>query len=172
MCLSPVIPVINAHDPKGEYGQLSFQMVRILRPRGTSDPLATQRPQRSIRSANQFRRPHPDANDVHVTGTFDDWGKTEQLNKVGDIWEKEVQLPKADEKILYKFVVNDNWVIDTEAPHEDDGHGNVNNVLLPENIKTNASAVTTSSAAPGSTTAALAGAVPLEPRKEATEGKL
>lgn len=119
-----------------------------------------------------FRRPHPDADDVHVTGTFDDWGKTEKLNKVGEVWEKEVQLPKADEKILYKFVVNDNWVIDTEAPHEDDGHGNVNNVLLPENIKTKADALTTSSAAPESTTAALAGAVPLEPRKEATEGKL
>ncbi|KIW11552.1 hypothetical protein PV08_10853 [Exophiala spinifera] len=116
-----------------------------------------------------FRWPHPDANDVHVTGTFDDWGKTEKLDKVGEIWEKEVQLPKADQKILYKFVVNDNWVIDTEAPHEDDGHGNVNNVLLPENIKTTAEAVTTSSAAPESTTAALAGAVPLEPRKEATE---
>ncbi|KIW43433.1 hypothetical protein, variant [Exophiala oligosperma] len=117
-----------------------------------------------------FKWPHPDADDVHVTGTFDDWGKTEKLNKVGEVWEKEVQLPKADEKILYKFVVNDNWVIDTEAPHEDDGHGNVNNVLLPENIKTKADALTTSSAAPESTTAALAGAVPLEPRKEATEG--
>ena len=46
-------------------------------------------------------RPHP-ANDVHVTGTFDDWGKTEKLEKVGDVWEKEVQLPLADEKYYYK----------------------------------------------------------------------
>jgi hypothetical protein len=116
-------------------------------------------------------RPHPDANDVHVTGTFDDWGKTERLNKVGDIWEKEVELPNADKKILYKFVVNDNWVIDPEAPQEDDGHGNLNNVLHPEQIKTKSTGVTTSSAAPESTTSAMAGQVPLEERKEATEGE-
>ncbi|KIW54064.1 hypothetical protein, variant [Exophiala xenobiotica] len=117
-----------------------------------------------------FKWPHPDANDVHVTGTFDDWGKTEKLNKVGDIWEKEVKLPQADKKILYKFVVNDNWVIDPEAPQEDDGHGNLNNVLYPDQIKTKSTDVTTSSAAPQSTTAAMAGQVPLEPRREATEG--
>jgi len=121
-------------------------------------------------------RPHPNANDVHVTGTFDDWSKSEQLNKVGDIWEKEVTLKEADKKILYKFVVDDVWTIDTTAPQEDDGSGNLNNVLHPEQIKPIAAvvpeAVTTSSAAPASTTAALAGAVPLEPKKEATEGEL
>ncbi|KIY03054.1 uncharacterized protein Z520_01520 [Fonsecaea multimorphosa CBS 102226] len=119
-----------------------------------------------------FKWPHPEANDVHVTGTFDDWGKSVKLDKVGDIWEKEVDLP-TDKKIYYKFVVNDQWIIDPEAPQEDDGRGNVNNVLLPENIKPKASmvpeAVTTSSAAPESTTAGLAGQVPLEPKREATE---
>ena len=120
-------------------------------------------------------RPHPEASDVHVTGTFDDWGKSVQLNKVGATWEKDVDLPKADEKILYKFVVDDKWIIDPDAPQEDDGHGNVNNVLHPHEIKTTGStapgAVTTSSAAPGSTTAALAGQVPLESKKEAVTGK-
>ena len=48
-----------------------------------------------------FIRPHA-ANDVHVTGTFDDWGKTEKLEKVGDVFEKEVTLPSADEKYYYK----------------------------------------------------------------------
>jgi hypothetical protein len=37
-----------------------------------------------------------------VTGTFDDWAKTEKLNKVGETFEKEVQLPDASKKILYK----------------------------------------------------------------------
>lgn len=83
-------------------------------------------------------RPHPDAKDVHVTGTFDDWGKSEQLNKVGDTWEKEVNLPSADEKIYYKFVVDEDWVIDPTAPKEDDGHYNINNVLLPKDIKRHA----------------------------------
>lgn len=121
-------------------------------------------------------RPHPEATDVHVTGTFDDWGKSVSLNKVGDIWEKEVELPKADEKILYKFVVNDKWIIDPDAPQEDDGSGNVNNVLYPDQIKSKGAvvpeALTTSSVAPSSTTALMAGQVPLEPKKEASEGML
>lgn len=122
-----------------------------------------------------LHRPHPNAKDVHVTGTFDDWSKSEQLNQVGETWEKEVTLSEADKKILYKFVVDDIWTIDTTAPQEDDGHGNLNNVLYPDQIKTKASvvpeALTTSSAAPTSTTAALAGAVPLESSKEASEGE-
>jgi hypothetical protein len=39
---------------------------------------------------------------VYVTGTFDDWGKTIKLDKVGDVFEKQVQLPKADEKVYFK----------------------------------------------------------------------
>lgn len=67
-----------------------------------------------------------------------------------------MELPKADEKILYKFVVNDQWISDPEAPQERDGYGNLNNVLYPEQIKPRAStileAVTTSRAAPENTT--------------------
>jgi hypothetical protein len=48
-----------------------------------------------------FSRPHP-ANHVYVTGTFDRWGKTEKLEKVGDVFEKEVTLPSADKKYDYK----------------------------------------------------------------------
>jgi Glycogen recognition site of AMP-activated protein kinase len=47
-------------------------------------------------------RPHLEASEVFVTGTFDDWGKTEKLDKVGDTFEKEVQLPDASKKIFYK----------------------------------------------------------------------
>lgn len=36
-----------------------------------------------------------------MTGTFDDWAKSVQLEKKDDIFEKEVTLPK-DEKALYK----------------------------------------------------------------------
>ena len=46
-------------------------------------------------------RSHP-ANEVYVTGTFDDWGKSVKLDKSGDTFEKEVSLSNADEKILYK----------------------------------------------------------------------
>jgi hypothetical protein len=37
-----------------------------------------------------------------VTGTFDNWGKTVKLDKKDTVFEKTVNLPKADEKILYK----------------------------------------------------------------------
>jgi hypothetical protein len=37
-----------------------------------------------------------------VTGTFDNWSKSEQLEKVGDHFEKTVTLPETSESILYK----------------------------------------------------------------------
>jgi hypothetical protein len=48
-----------------------------------------------------LHREHP-ASEVFVTGTFDDWKQTEQLQKKGDIFEKEVTLPSAADKIYYK----------------------------------------------------------------------
>ena len=47
-----------------------------------------------------FKWEHP-ASEVHVTGTFDDWSKSVQLEKKGSSWEKLVNLPKA-EKVYYK----------------------------------------------------------------------
>lgn len=46
-------------------------------------------------------REHP-AEDVHVTGTFDNWTKSVELEKVGTGFEKLVSLPPSTEKILYK----------------------------------------------------------------------
>jgi hypothetical protein len=66
---------------------------------------------------------------------------------------------------LYKFVVDGEWTTDHQADKEDDGHSNINNVLHPENIKKAPSSAAISSAAPGSTTAALAGGVPKESDK-------
>jgi hypothetical protein len=43
---------------------------------------------------------HP-AEEVYVTGTFDNWGKTVKLDKKDTVFEKTVAL-KSDEKILYK----------------------------------------------------------------------
>jgi 1,4-alpha-glucan branching enzyme len=41
-----------------------------------------------------------DANDVYVTGTFDDWKKTVQLEKEDGVFKKTVELPKT--KTQYK----------------------------------------------------------------------
>lgn len=37
-----------------------------------------------------------------MTGTFDNWSKTMQLDKVGDVFQKAVELPDASKKIYYK----------------------------------------------------------------------
>jgi Glycogen recognition site of AMP-activated protein kinase len=46
-------------------------------------------------------RDHP-AEEVYVTGTFDNWSKSEKLVKTGDVFEKNVTLSSAAEKIYYK----------------------------------------------------------------------
>ncbi|GKZ30399.1 hypothetical protein AbraIFM66950_008969 [Aspergillus brasiliensis] len=108
------------------------------------------------------------ANEVFVTGTFDDWGKTVKLDRVGDVFEKEVSLPVTDEKVHYKFVVDGTWTTDNRAPEEDDGSSNINNVLYPDQIlKESSTPLLNGTAAmagvtPGSTTAALAAGVPKE----------
>ncbi|RMJ23889.1 hypothetical protein PHISP_05228 [Aspergillus sp. HF37] len=51
-----------------------------------------------------FRWPY-NANEVFVTGTFDDWGKTVKLDRRGDVFEKDVRLPAMDRKIHYKVRV-------------------------------------------------------------------
>ncbi|KAI1742590.1 hypothetical protein F4680DRAFT_21456 [Xylaria scruposa] len=110
-----------------------------------------------------FKWNHP-ATEVYVTGTFDDWKKTEKLDKVGDAFQKTVALTDISSKILYKFVVDGEWITDHTAPRETDSSGNENNVLTLERIVAEAPATTAimSSAAPISTTAALAADVPLE----------
>ncbi|KAG0652116.1 5 -AMP-activated kinase subunit beta [Hyphodiscus hymeniophilus] len=108
-------------------------------------------------------REHP-AQEVYVTGTFDDWSKSEKLEKVGDIFVKDVTLSSAAEKIYYKFVVDGNWVTDHTAPQENDASGNLNNVLTTERIKkhTPATAGIMSTVTSSATTAGLAKDVPLE----------
>ena len=47
-------------------------------------------------------REHPNAEEVFVTGTFDDWTKSVKLDKKGDVFEKTVNLKDASKKIYYK----------------------------------------------------------------------
>ncbi|KAK8116181.1 hypothetical protein PG984_012683 [Apiospora sp. TS-2023a] len=114
-------------------------------------------------------REHP-ASEVYVTGTFDGWKKTEKLDKVGNHFEKMVKLDDVSQKIDYKFVVDGEWTTDHTAPKETDASGNENNVLTTDRIikETPATTAMMSSAAPGSTSAALAGNAPLENKKEAS----
>jgi hypothetical protein len=44
-----------------------------------------------------------------VTGTFDNWSKSEKLERVGDGFSKDVTLSNADEKIYYKVSAIDGF---------------------------------------------------------------
>lgn len=104
-----------------------------------------------------FRWEHP-AEEVFVTGTFDNWTKSVKLEKVGDVFEKTVELAPTT-KIYYKFVADNNWTTNESLPKEPDHEGNVNNFLTPDDfIKSNPSAAFISSVGPQSTTAKMAGA--------------
>ncbi|OJJ99220.1 hypothetical protein ASPACDRAFT_43884 [Aspergillus aculeatus ATCC 16872] len=108
-----------------------------------------------------FRWPY-NANEVYVTGTFDDWGKTVRLDRNGEVFEKEVELPATEEKIQYKFVVDGIWTTDNRVPEEDDGDNNINNVLYPDQIQQPPLQNGMAGVTPDSTTAALAAGVPKE----------
>lgn len=72
------------------------------------------------------------ANEVFVTGTFDDWSKSVKLDKRADVFEKAVKLPKM--RTEYKFVVDGQWIIDGTARVQEFEQGLYNNLLLPEDI--------------------------------------
>ncbi|KAK5987403.1 Cruciform DNA-recognizing protein 1 [Cladobotryum mycophilum] len=109
-----------------------------------------------------FKWEHP-AEEVFVTGTFDDWTKSEQLDRVGDIFKKTVQIKDASKKIYYKFVVDNTWTINESSAKEADHEGNVNNFLTPEDM-TNEDPVAAviNTVTPESTTALLAAEQPIE----------
>ncbi|EPS29737.1 hypothetical protein PDE_04687 [Penicillium oxalicum 114-2] len=174
----------KTNPPSREMPPFARKNARVI---GVLFPLATQihahkKPNGSLtgRFLEFANRPHS-ASEVFVTGTFDDWGKTVQLERVGDVFMKEVSLP-LNKKVQYKFVVDGVWTTDSHAREENDGHDNINNVLLPEDIQTETTAqshlqeastdnvtapATMSGVTPDSTTAALASQVPKE---EANDG--
>ncbi|KAK6332620.1 hypothetical protein TWF730_004280 [Orbilia blumenaviensis] len=129
-----------------------------------------------------FKWSEPGAEEVFVTGSFDNWTKTEKLTKVADGSHVGV-VTVPIEKITYKYVVDGTWTTDPKQRVEKDASGNDNNYLLIEDINpteepilsvpapipdTSDETVTpfVQSAGAESSTAALAAEVPLEPKKE------
>ncbi|KAH8118531.1 hypothetical protein DFH11DRAFT_1874667 [Phellopilus nigrolimitatus] len=74
-----------------------------------------------------FVWPYSDANDVIVTGTFDGWSSSVHLKRTAAGFEGSVAAPW-NSKVLYKFVVDGNWIVLVSQPTEVDPIGNVNNV--------------------------------------------
>ncbi|KAG8218341.1 Mechanosensitive ion channel-domain-containing protein [Butyriboletus roseoflavus] len=69
---------------------------------------------------------HP--TNVIVTGTFDQWSSSIHLAKGDAGFSGTVKVPWG-QKVAYKFIVDGLWKCRDDRPQEDDGHGNVNNVL-------------------------------------------
>ncbi|KAH6968783.1 hypothetical protein DER45DRAFT_607518 [Fusarium avenaceum] len=116
-----------------------------------------------------FKWEHP-ADEVYVTGTFDNWTKSVQLEKKGDVFSKTVDLKEPEGKIYYKFIVDGNWIINQSAPNEPDLEGNVNNFVTPDQLTSkSATAAILNTVTPTSTTAAMASEQPIE--NKATEPK-
>ncbi|KAK2479672.1 hypothetical protein H9L39_09046 [Fusarium oxysporum f. sp. albedinis] len=119
-----------------------------------------------------FKWEHP-ADEVYVTGTFDNWTKSVQLEKEGNVFSKTVDLKEPEGKIYYKFIVDGNWIINQSAPNEPDLEGNVNNFITPDQLNTETpGAAILNTVTPSSTTAAMAAEQPIEnkPTEEKTLG--
>ena len=71
------------------------------------------------------------ANNVSLALSSRGWKPDINLNKINnDTFSTELKL-KNNQKILYKYVVNgNNWICDDSKPKENDGKGNINNVII------------------------------------------
>lgn len=140
------------------------------------DPLAQIPPpiiaQIPVMGSFTFKWEHP-ADEVYVTGTFDNWTKSVQLEKEGNVFSKTVDLKEPEGKIYYKFIVDGNWIINQSAPNEPDLEGNVNNFITPDQINAETpGAAILNTVTPSSTTAAMAAEQPIEnkPTEQKTLG--
>lgn len=87
---------------------------------------------------HMFRWEQP-AEEVFITGTFDNWSKSIKLEKQNDVFCKIVKLPWG--KHRYKFIVDGNWETSGAFPTELDNFGNICHVCSPENFEYYASSV-------------------------------
>ena len=67
------------------------------------------------------------AQEVFVTGEFDNWQKTVKLDKIDD--NLFVAFVKINKTTLFKYVVDDVWILDKKYPQITDSIGNVNCLL-------------------------------------------
>ncbi|KAJ3776630.1 hypothetical protein FB446DRAFT_607252, partial [Lentinula raphanica] len=72
--------------------------------------------------------PYTEPSVVIVTGSFDEWSQSVRLQKREDGFQGTAEITW-NEKIAYKFVVDGQWVVNSQEPTEADNSGNVNNVF-------------------------------------------
>ncbi|ESK93787.1 carbohydrate-binding module family 48 protein [Moniliophthora roreri MCA 2997] len=82
-----------------------------------------------------FEWPHGGANTVIVTGSFDQWSSSTRLTKQGSTFKATVSVPW-NQKIVYKFIVDGQWLVNDREPTEWDNAGNLNNTYhSPEKLQ-------------------------------------
>lgn len=70
------------------------------------------------------------ASTVFITGTFDSWKRTIQMTRAEDgIYYKHFVF-EIDKTYQFKFVADGEWIASGEYFKVDDGHGNINNVIM------------------------------------------
>jgi 1,4-alpha-glucan branching enzyme len=80
-----------------------------------------------------FEADFPDADRVHVAGTFNDWAETDIALEKGEDGVFRTTIELAPGTYQYKFVVDGTWIEDPANPETiDDGYGGVNSVLTVE----------------------------------------
>ncbi|KAJ6510135.1 hypothetical protein C8R47DRAFT_1096764 [Mycena vitilis] len=75
----------------------------------------------------QFTWPSTEPTTVIATGSFDEWSSSVHLVKDESGFHGSAKIPWG-QKISYKYVVDSNWVCETNSPTEADDAGHVNNV--------------------------------------------
>ncbi|GFO48696.1 5'-amp-activated protein kinase subunit beta-2 [Plakobranchus ocellatus] len=69
---------------------------------------------------------------VLVSGSFNSWQEKIALSKEGEVFTKMIDVPVGEH--LYKFIVDDKWVINKNLPIKCDDDGLENNVLLVQPV--------------------------------------
>ncbi|MEO1627465.1 MAG: glycogen-binding domain-containing protein [Bacteroidota bacterium] len=76
-----------------------------------------------------FLEGHPDAKEVLLSGTFNDWSfDGYSMEKVEGGWQIELYLPEG--KTRYKFIVDGQWVMDEQNPYWEYNQFNTKNSVL------------------------------------------
>ncbi len=74
---------------------------------------------------------HQDADQVILSGSFNDWNETDRAMTKTDNGYWNLRLPLPAGKHHYKFIVDGEWILDPENPiKEYDGKGHVNSVYM------------------------------------------
>lgn len=100
---------------------------------GSTKSATPKKEQRAATVAISIDVDFPDASEVYLAGTFNDWDPSVVPLAKGDdgVWRASIDLEPGE--YLYKFVVDGTWVEDPGNPESvDDGYGGTNSVLTVE----------------------------------------